>query len=229
MEMLRKTLLEEIVAISDPERAKSMQSYMKSSMPYLGVPTLPLRNICRKVFSDLKYSNMEEWKDDVLHLWRMADYREERYAAITLTGIKVADKFQKIDSIPMYEEMVVSGAWWDYVDEIAVQRLWKLLANDPASTKQIMREWSVGENIWKRRCSILVQNKSKGGTDLEFLYDCIRPSLTSKEFFLRKAIGWALRELAWTKPDEVRRYVVQESERLSSLSRREALKNLKLV
>lgn len=76
----------------------------------------------------------------------------------------------------MYEEMIVSGAWWDYVDEIAIQRLSKILVNDRASMERLMREWSMGEHIWKRRCSILIQNRSKGGINLELLYDCIRPS-----------------------------------------------------
>ncbi|ANQ40175.1 DNA alkylation repair protein [Gluconobacter oxydans] len=227
MTLLRNALLEELLPIGDPERAKSMQRYMKSSMPYLGVPTVPLKKVCKKLFSPLKYDCINLWHDDVLNLWRRAEYREERYAAITLSGVRAADIFQTIDSVPMYEEMIVSGAWWDYVDEIAIQRLSKILVNDRASMARLMREWSMGEHIWKRRCSILIQNRSKGGMDLELLYDCIRPSLSSKEFFLRKAIGWALRELAWTNPDEVRRYVAQEGERLSTLSRREALKNLK--
>ena len=81
-------------------------------------------------------------------------------------------------------------------------------------------------NIWKRRSAILIQLKAKEQTDLDFLYACIEPSLDSKEFFLRKAIGWALRQYAWTDPVEVRRYVVANEARLSGLSRREALKNL---
>ena len=92
-----------------------------------------------------------------------------------------------------------------------------------------MREWSRDENLWKRRTSILCQLAAKKDTDLRLLYDCIEPSLGEKEFFLRKAIGWALRQYAWTDPKEVLRYVTEKGDQLSPLSKREALKNLKLA
>jgi 3-methyladenine DNA glycosylase AlkD len=89
-----------------------------------------------------------------------------------------------------------------------------------------MRAWSRSEDVWKRRTSILCQLGFKKDTDLKLLYGCIEPSLGSKEFFLRKAIGWALRQYAWTNPEEVRRYVRNNTARLSPLSRREAMKNI---
>ena len=92
--------------------------------------------------------------------------------------------------------------------------------------KRAMRTWSKGADIWKRRSAILCQIKAKQATDLALLYACIEPSLDSKEFFLRKAIGWALREYAWTDASEVRKYVKAHEARLSGLSRREALKNI---
>jgi 3-methyladenine DNA glycosylase AlkD len=128
--------------------------------------------------------------------------------------------------VSMYEEMVTSGAWWDYVDPIATQRLWEVLCNDLVPVKQLTRQWSTGDNMWKRRCAILCQNKAKQKTHLDLLYGCIEPSMDSREFFLRKGIGWALREYAWTDPEEVRRYVSVNADRLSGLSQREALKNI---
>jgi 3-methyladenine DNA glycosylase AlkD len=86
------------------------------------------------------------------------------------------------------------------------QALRAVLRNDPEPFKQAMRQWSAGGDMWQRRCAIICQNKAKQATDLELLYDCIEPSVESREFFLRKAIGWALREYAWTDPDEVQRY-----------------------
>ena len=80
--------------------------------------------------------------------------------------------------------------------------------------------------MWKRRTAILCQLGSKAHTDLELLYACIEPSLGSQEFFLRKAIGWALRQYAWTDAAEVKRYVRRQRDRLSPLSVREALKNI---
>jgi len=86
--------------------------------------------------------------------------------------------------------------------------------------------WSRSENMWKRRTSILCQLGFKQDTDLRLLYTCIKPSLDSKEFFLRKAIGWALRQYAWTDPAEIRRYARANEAQLSRLSKREALKNI---
>jgi 3-methyladenine DNA glycosylase AlkD len=88
-----------------------------------------------------------------------------------------------------------------------------------------MLAWSRAKDMWKRRSAILCQLSFKNETDLDLLYACIEPSLGSKEFFLQKAIGWALRQYAWTNPREVQRYVRAHADEMSPLSKREALKN----
>jgi 3-methyladenine DNA glycosylase AlkD len=212
--------------VADPSRAAGMQAYMKSAMPYLGVSSVPLRKVCRETFRELSWDSGEGWHRAVLDLWDFAQFREERYAAIELSGVRAAHAFQTLDALPMYERLIVDGAWWDYVDNIATQRLWTLLQNEGEAMKRAMLGWSTGSDMWKRRSAILCQIKAKDRTDLDLLYACIAPSLGSKEFFLRKAIGWALRQYAWTDPGEVRRYVAANVGRLSGLSRREALKNI---
>lgn len=219
-------LLAELEAAADPARAPAMQAYMKSAMPYLGVSAVPMRAVCRRVFAGLGYARAEAWRADVLTIWRGARFREQRYAAIELTGLRAARPFQRIDGLPMYEEMIVTGAWWDYVDAIATQRFWPILRNDPAPMKRAMLEWARCENLWKRRSAILCQLPARTATDLDLLYACIEPSLDSREFFLRKAIGWALRHHARTDAEEVRRYARAHEDRLSPLSRREALKHV---
>ncbi len=126
----------------------------------------------------------------------------------------------------MYEEMIVTGAWWDYVDPIASARLGPLLRLFPVPMRKKMLQWSRSRNLWKRRSAILCQLSFKTETDLDLLYAAIEPSLASQEFFLQKAIGWALRQYAWTDPREIRRYVRANAARLSALSKREALKNI---
>ena len=200
---------------------------MKSAMPFIGVAATPMRKACREVFSQYPLANAQEWQQAVLGIWRRAKYREERYAAIELTGYKPYRAWQSPATLPMYEEMIVTGAWWDYVDVIAAHRVGEYLLGDfPKEMKREMRRWSTGDDMWKRRTSILCQLTFKRETDLDLLYECIRPSLSSKEFFLRKAIGWALRQYAWTDPREVKRYVREHDAELSALSKREALKNL---
>jgi 3-methyladenine DNA glycosylase AlkD len=129
--------------------------------------------------------------------------------------------------LPVYEEMIVTGAWWDYVDAVAVHLVGDQLLRDfPGDVKPLMRAWSTDSNLWKRRASIICQVAFKGETDVDLLYACIQPNLADRQFFIRKAIGWALRQYAWTDPAEVRRYVTANASRLSGLSRREALKNI---
>jgi len=212
--------------VADPTRAPGMQAYMKSEMPYLGVSSMPLRKVCKELFAGLSWPDSAAWQSDVLAIWRGAEFREERYAALELSGVKAAQGFHDLSALPMYEEMIVIGAWWDYIDVIAGHRLWTILQGEGAGMKRKMLAWSTDANMWKRRSAILCQLRAKESTDLDFLYACIEPSLASKEFFLRKAIGWALRQYAWTDPKEVRRYVSRNQARLSGLSKREALKNI---
>lgn len=224
--LLLARLRRELRAVADPSRAAGAQAYMKSAMPHLGVTADDLRRVCRAVFATLELPSATAWQRLVLGLWRDASFREERHAAIELTGVRPARPFQTPAALPMYERLIVEGAWWDYVDTIASHRLGPLLRAHPAPIGRAMRTWSRSRNLWKRRAAILCQLTFKRDTDLELLYACIEPSLGSREFFLRKAIGWALRQYAWTDPAEVVRYVEAHRDRLSPLSVREALKNV---
>ena len=224
--MLIPKLRRALKQAGDPVRALGMQAYMKSAMPYYGVPTPTMRTLCKATFADVEFATAAEWQAQVLAIWRGARFREERYAAIGLTGDKRWRSFQTPAAVKMYEEMIVTGAWWDYVDSLASNRIGPLLRDFPAPIRKKMLKWSTSEDMWKRRTSIICQLGFKTETDAELLYTCIEPSLGSKEFFLQKAIGWALRQYAWTDAAEVKRYVRANSTRLSALSRREALKNI---
>ena len=212
-------------AAADPERAPGMQAYMKSAMPYRGISAPRMRAITKQVFADHPPATCEEWRAEVLELWRGAQFREERYAAIGLLADRRHRDCRVPDALPMYEEMIVTGAWWDYVDEIA-HHVGDLLRAHPDVMKPVMSAWSTDEDLWKRRVSIICQISFKKDTDLELLYGNIEPNLAERNFFIRKAIGWALRAYAWTDPKEVARYVAANESRLSGLSRREALKHL---
>ncbi len=212
--------------VCDPAKAGAMQAYMKSAMPYHGVPTPMLRKVCKEVFAGVHFKSAADWQAQVLDLWRGARFREERYAALHLAGHKEARRFQTPAAMKMYEEIVVTGAWWDYVDDVASHRIGPILRDHPTPMRQKMLTWSKSNNLWKRRSSIICQLGFKQATDLDLLYACIEPSLGSREFFLQKAIGWALRQYAWTDAAEIKRYVRLNGSRLSALSRREALKNV---
>jgi len=219
-------LRRQLERVADVRKAPRMQAYMKSAMPYHGVPAPILWQACKQLFDETQLASARIWRARVRELWRGATHREERYAAILLSGDKRAAAFQTPQAMRLYEEIIVTGAWWDYVDSVASQRVGPILQNYPDPLKKMMLVWSKSDNVWKRRASILCQLGFKGDTDLDLLYACIEPSLDSNEFFLRKAIGWALRQYARTDPGEVKRYVGRNESRLSRLSKREALKKI---
>ena len=218
-----------LAANANSEKAEGMRAYMKSEMPYRGVQK-PIRvKLLRQIFSSHPISEQSEWRETVLELWRDAEYREERYAALDLAGAKQYVEFRTYDTLPMFEEMVVTGAWWDYVDAVATHRLRELLERYPRGMSRRMRSWSRTQDMWKRRSSIICQINRKTETDVDLLFDCIEPNLSHDDFFVRKAIGWALRDLAWVDLETVEAYVERNYDRLSPLSRREALKNAEKI
>lgn len=230
MQSPRQILLKlrsELKSAADGRKAPAMQQYMKSAIPYHGVSAPALHQIVRELFRDVEFADADSWKTTVLYVWRNALFREEMYAAIELCVSKKADAFQTPDVLPLYEEIIVTGAWWDFVDSVASHCVGKLLRRYPGPIGRTMRSWSRSPNMWKRRTSILCQLGFKKETDLKLLYACMEPSLSSEEFFLRKAIGWALRQYAWTDPREVLRYVRAHEGQLSGLSKREALRNIR--
>jgi 3-methyladenine DNA glycosylase AlkD len=216
----------ELAARADPRRAPEMQRYAKSELPCYGVAATPMRAACRAAVAAHPLDSFAVWRDTALTLWRDAGHREERYAAIELAGARRYRGWLTPDTLPMLEEMVVTGAWWDLADGIAPHLLGDLLHRFPAEIRPAMLSWAADEDIWKRRSAIICQLAFKGDTDLDLLERCIEPSLERREFFLRKAIGWALRQHARVDPEWVRAYVAGHADRLSPLSKREALRHI---
>jgi 3-methyladenine DNA glycosylase AlkD len=210
----------------DPRRAPRMQAYMKSPMPYRGVAAPALKRIVKDVLAAHQLESFEEWSAVALDLWRSARFREERYGAIALTGARAYRAFNTFAAVPVHEEMIVSGAWWDYVDAIATHQIGDVLRGEPRRTTALLRRWARDRVMWKRRAAILAQIGFKADTDLDLMYGCIDVNMSDRDFFIRKAIGWALRQYAWTDGREVARYVRANRGRLSPLSVREALKNI---
>jgi len=225
MTTLLASLRAKLIAASDSDRAAQQQAYMKSEMPYHGVIAAKVGAICKETFAPLAFAKREAWEKEVRAIWDGAKFREERYCAVALTDVKQARAFQTPDAMPLYEKLVVEGAWWDLVDEIATNRVGPIFRAHPKVMRPMMLKWAKDEDMWKARTAILCQCRSREETDAEFLYACIEPSIGSKEFFLRKAIGWALREYAHYDMAEVKRYVKKNDARLSGLSKREALKH----
>jgi 3-methyladenine DNA glycosylase AlkD len=224
---LVEAVQEKLARHADALRARQMQAYMKSEMPYRGVPAPVLRAIGRQLFVEHPLASAEEWEATVRKLWHGASFREERYLALGLLGDRRYRGYRTLEALPLYEELIVSGAWWDLVDDIATHRLGELYRLDAQAMAEAMLAWSRNPSLWKRRSAILSQVTRKLETDFALLAACIEPNLADREFFIRKAIGWALRQHAKLDPDAVVAYVRKNEGRLSGLSRREALKHLR--
>jgi 3-methyladenine DNA glycosylase AlkD len=216
----------ELQRVADPDKAPAMQAYMRSAMPFLGVPKPERSQVTTRVFAAHPLADRPTYEATVRALWNGAAYREERYSAIALTGYRLYRQYQDVAALRLYDEMVVTGAWWDYVDEIASRRIGPVLRADPGRVTPIVRSWAHDPDRWRRRVSIIAQLGAKQFTDLELLTEAIEANLAERDFFIRKAIGWALREYAKTDPEWVREFVAARAERMAPLSRREALRTL---
>jgi len=159
-------------------------------------------------------------------LWDGATHREERYAAIAVARHRRARPWQDVKALELYRHLIVTGAWWDLVDEIASHLVGGVLANHRADATPVIHVWAVDDDLWLRRTAVLAQLTHRADTDLDLLRFAVEGNVDDRSFWLRKAIGWALREYARTDPDWVRAEVDRLGDRLSGLSRREALKHL---
>jgi len=218
----------DLAAVADPARAPAMQAYMKSAMPYLGIAAPLRRSTVTARVKAQPLPDAQTLADTMLALWRSASHREERYAAAELARLGRHKRLADLRLLPVFEEMVRSGAWWDYCDDISGDGMRTLLQQDPAAVKPLLRRWAVGDDLWLRRAAILSQRRLKAGFDAVLLYETILPSIGTgrfaDEFFIRKGIGWALRERSYSAPDEVIAFCAEYATQLSPLTRREALK-----
>ena len=227
---LVRVVRERVAAAGDPERAEPMRAYMKSAMPFRGVASAPLAALCRATFDEHPLPDRDAWESAVRELWDSATYREERYAAMALTRHRAYRELQDPATLDLYRHLVLSGAWWDFVDSLASHNVGDVLAAYPAAVTPVVRTWSVDDDMWLRRTAMLCQLRRKADTDVDLLRDALEANLEDsrhgREFFIRKALGWALRQHARVDPDWVRAFVSEHGDRMSGLSRREALRHL---
>jgi 3-methyladenine DNA glycosylase AlkD len=210
---------------SDPVKAIAMRAYMKSAMPYRGVASPGVKAVVAAVVAEYPLTARDTWRDAALRLWREAEFREERYVGLGILGHRRYAHWRDSSMLPVYEELITTGAWWDFVDEIASRHVGPILLAEPTTVSPVVRGWINSPDMWLRRSSIICQLGAKDAVDLELLTDAIEANASDREFFVRKAIGWALRQYAWRDPTWVRAFVDDHPE-LSGRSRREATKHL---
>lgn len=210
---------------ADPDRAAGQQRYMKSAMPYYGLTSPELKAALGPLLRDPGFAigSRDEWAATVEALWDGATHREQWYAAIALARHRPYRAWVDSDAMPLWERLIRDGAWWDVVDDIATHLVRDTLLAASTVEGLRMRDWSGSDSLWVRRASIICQVGARDRLDQELLSDTIEPNIDDPDFFIRKAIGWALRDHSKHDADWVRRFVAEHPD-LSGLSRREALR-----
>jgi len=212
-----------LAELADPEDAAAMARYMKTEMPFYGVKTKPRRAIFKEAVKRFPVASREEYEAAVLALWALP-HREERYGAIEYAwGFK---SFITPASLPLYQRLIVEGAWWDLVDGVAPWLVGPMLADTPEEVRPTLDRWAAHDDVWLRRSAIIAQLRIKQRTDTGLLLCYCEMRLADEEFWVRKAIGWALRTHARIEPEAVRDFVVAHRDEMSKLSWQEAARGL---
>ena len=205
---------------ADAQRAEPMKRYMKNQFEFYGI-SAPIR---KKILSDFYKNNTLVFNDfdkEIIQFYQ-TKYRETQYCAMEITQKYYKKNISK-DSIKTIEKMILIDSWWDTVDFIADKILGLYGQKFPEEIPNFVNRFMKSENIWLQRSCILFQLKYKEKTDTKLLFDLCEKLSYSNEFFIQKAIGWALREYAKTDAKTVYNFV--ETHDLKPLSKREALKH----
>ena len=209
-------------ANANPVNAAPMKKYMRDQFEYLGIKSPQVKSMFSGYIKQNSLPPVEDLSTIVRELWNLPQ-REFQYLAINLLD-KMENKLPE-DLIVTLEYLITHKSWWDTVDLIAGHSVGMMFKRYPKVKTQYLKKWRKSENIWLRRTTLLFQLGYKKETDFDLLCELIRENLGSDEFFINKAIGWALRQYAWTTPGAVKKFVKATKE-LSPLSRKEALKNI---
>jgi len=203
--------------------AGPMQAYMKTATPFFGVKATPRRRLVNAALAAHPVSD-EAWEPVVRALFERP-HREEKYAAIDV-ALKWKRRLTRA-ALPLLEHLIREGGWWDLVDGPAINGVGFVLLNHRATTSPLLERWVDDPDLWIRRTAIIAHIKHRAATDEAQLFDFCRRRCHEREFFIRKGIGWALRDYSYAAPEAVTGFLRAERERLSGLSFREGAKKLR--
>ena len=222
-ESLADFVTSSLQAAAVPGNVPAMQAYLKTSMPFFGVKKPALVPIFREMKRRFAPENRRQYEAGVRSLWQLP-HREQKYAAIEYAAQHSSQLSPA--SLPLYERMVREGAWWDLVDTIAANVISPLYLADRKTVRPTINRWIDDDHLWIRRTALLSHLRHKEQTDEKQLFaHCLRRA-GEPEFFIRKAIGWALRQYSYANPAAVRHFLRANRARLSGLSFREGAKRL---
>lgn len=213
----------EFIKLADAQKAKEMAAYMRTEMPFYGIQKPERLPIYKLMFKTFRPIDRAAYENNVSALWNQP-HREEKYAALEYACFFT--DFITSQSLPLYERLVREGSWWDFVDVIAINLVGHILLKERETARSVINEWVDDESMWIRRSAIICHNHHRKSTDETQLFEhCLRLA-PEKEFFIRKAIGWALREYSYANPAAVKKFLLKHKAVLSPLSVREGAKRM---
>jgi 3-methyladenine DNA glycosylase AlkD len=204
------------------ENAFAMAKYMRNHFSFFGIKTEDRRPIFKATWKENHQEIAENPREIAWELFTKQQ-RELHYCAIEILTKELKGKYKK-DDIHLIEKLIITNSWWDSVDTIAKNILGEYLLEHPLQIENVIERFSNSKNMWLNRSAILFQLGYKQKTNFDLLKSECEKHKNSNEFFIQKAIGWALREYAKTNPEAVKKFVVNNN--LKPLSKKEALKNL---
>ena len=209
--------------LADPLKAPQMQAYMKTQMPFYGINQPERKAVTRQFKKLFPPASRDQWRRAILALWELP-HREERYAALDYAA--QFPQYLEPASLRLFGRLAREGAWWDLVDFVAGRLVSPTLLEHREKARPTIERWIDDRSMWIRRTALLSQLRHKDATDEEQLFDHVLRRASEEEFFIRKAIGWALRDYSWTNPESVSAFLKRRGDKLSRLSYREAAKRL---
>lgn len=211
-----------------PENAAAMSDYLRQKFTFIGIKAPQRRQLVQAYFKQEK-QRMKQTADASIN-WSFVkacwQAPEREFQSVAADYLKMLQNYLKAEDMNRLAELITQKSWWDSVD--ALVKIVGHLAHQSDELKDQLLEWSQSDNLWLRRTAIIHQLGMKDATDTELLARCIQHNFDTQEFFINKAIGWALRDYAKTNEDWVRHFLLTHRQQLAPLSWREASKHLQM-
>jgi len=223
VKVLTEYFTDELMALSHPSYSEKMSAYMKYKFPFYGVQAPARKEVVKRIWQTEKRAITQNIRPLALALWKK---NEREFQMITLDLLMKCKKEFSINDLSFVEKLITTKSWWDTVDFLAATIIGHILKSDRVLARKTAEKYMSSDNLWLKRTALIFQLKYKESVDEKLLFDMINETIGSKEFFINKASGWALRQYSKFNPTIVGEYIENNRSKLAPLTIREGSKYL---